>query len=217
MDYNYTYILISILSYLIGAVPFAFILVKLFHKKDITLEGSGNSGAMNGYEVTNNKAIGVIIFVLDFLKAYTLLSVLSQYFDDVMILRLAASFVVLGHNYSIFIRFNGGRGLSPAAGAISFFNIYGVLMWLLMFFTSKKIFSSNVHISTAIGLFGANIMLWASPEEMLRIFEIYHVQDLSDFRTLYILISIFIISKLIKPMREFVNEDENIENPKIES
>jgi len=205
------------LSYLVGAIPFAFILVKLFHKKDITNEGSGNSGAMNGYEVTNNKVTGVLIFILDFIKAYALLYLISQYFEDVMILRLAASFVVLGHNYSIFIRFSGGRGLSPAAGAIAFFNIYGVLMWLLMFFTSKKIISSNVHIATAIGLFGANVMLWASPEEMLRIFEMYRIENLSDFRTLYILISIFIISKLIKPIREFVTEDENLENPKIDT
>ena len=200
--------MISVLSYLVGSIPFAYILLKVLHKKDITQEGSGNSGAMNSYEITNNKFIGILVFVLDFIKAYTLLYIISINFDDIMILRLVASFVILGHNYSIFIRFHGGRGLSPAAGVMAFFNIYGILMWLLMFFTSKKIISANVHIATAIGLIGANIMLWASPEEMLRVFETFHFEDLSDFRTLYMVISIFIISKLVSPIREFVMDDD---------
>lgn len=200
--------MISVLSYLVGSIPFAYILLKVLHKKDITQEGSGNSGAMNSYEITNNKFIGILVFVLDFIKAFSLLFIISINFDDIMILRLAASFVILGHNYSIFIRFHGGRGLSPAAGVMAFFNIYGILMWLLMFFTSKKIISANVHIATAIGLIGANIMLWASPEEMLRVFETFHFEDLSDFRTLYMVISIFIISKLISPIREFVMDDD---------
>jgi len=208
MEYNFTYIMISVLSYLVGSIPFAYILLKVLHKKDITQEGSGNSGAMNSYEITNNKFIGILVFVLDFIKAYTLLYIISINFDDIMILRLVASFVILGHNYSIFIRFHGGRGLSPAAGVMAFFNIYGILMWLLMFFTSKKIISANVHIATAIGLIGANIMLWASPEEMLRVFETFHFEDLSDFRTLYMVISIFIISKLVSPIREFVMDDD---------
>jgi glycerol-3-phosphate acyltransferase PlsY len=203
----YEYIIISILSYLVGSAPFAFLLVKFFYNRDITLEGSKNSGAMNGYEVTNNKIIGFLIFILDFAKAFLLLYGLSHFTDDLLSIRLAAAFVVLGHNYSIFLGLKGGRGLSPAAGAISFLNPFGVIIWIIMYYTSKMVINKDVHISIAIGLIAANIMLWASPIEILIIFENYKLNEINDFRLLYILISIFIISKLANPIKESLNKE----------
>lgn len=206
---NYEYILISIISYLVGSAPFAYLLVKFFYDKDITSEGSKNSGAMNGYEVTNNKIIGFLIFILDFAKAFLLLYGLSHFTDDSLSIRLSASFVVLGHNYSIFLGLKGGRGLSPAAGAISFLNPFGVIIWIIMYYTSKIVINKDVHIAIATGLIGANIMLWASPIELLQIFENYNLNEINDFRLLYIVITFFIISKLIHPIKEVLNKEES--------
>ncbi len=206
----YEYILISIFSYLIGSIPFAYLLVNFFYSKNVTKEGSKSSGAMNGYEITNNKIIGFFILVLDFAKAFILIYGVTQFTDDTLLIQLAASFVVLGHNYSIFLGLSGGRGLSPAAGAIGFLNPFGILIWLIMFFTGKYVINKNVHISIAVGLIGANMMLWASPIELLRLLENYSFNEINDFRSLYMLISIFIISKLIKPIKEVLSaEDES--------
>lgn len=208
MEY-YSNILVSILAYLTGSIPTAYILLKVFFKKNITEEGSGNVGAMNSYEVTNNKILGIVVFLLDFLKSYLFLFILISQINDSMLIRLSAAFLILGHNYSIFIRLSGGRGLSPAAGVFAYINPFGIIIWVIMYFTSKIIINKNVHISTAIGLIGANIMLWASPIELLELFELHKFEDINDFRTLYIVISIFIISKLIKPIREALDLEEN--------
>jgi len=59
-----------ILSYLIGSLPFAYLFFKIFRKQNITQEGSGNVGAMNSYEITGKKWIGVLVFILDCLKGF---------------------------------------------------------------------------------------------------------------------------------------------------
>lgn len=213
---NSEYIIISVIAYLVGSIPFAYLIVKNFVGKDIRDLGSGNVGAMNTYESTGNKFYGILVFILDFIKAFAFVYLVDLKFDDSMLIRLASAFLVLGHNYSIFLGFSGGRGLAPAAGAISYLNPFGVLIWILMFYTSKAVINKNVHISIAVGLIGANIMLWASPTEVLLVFQQYQFPDINEFRTLYILITIFIISKLAKPIREHLGIEDDFDNKKID-
>ncbi len=208
---NMTYIFISIIAYLIGSIPFAYIIIKLLLGKDIRDEGSGNVGAMNTFEISWSKIYGFIVLILDFLKAYACIYFVDQYTTDTMLIRLVAAFIVLGHNYSIFLGFSGGRGLAPAAGAFAYINPFGIIMWFIMYYTSKLVINKDVHISIAVGLIGANIMLWATPIELLKLFQNVDIPDINEFRTLYILISLFIISKLIKPIKEHLGiKDEEI-------
>jgi Predicted membrane protein len=113
------YLIIFALSYIVGSIPFAYIIVRLFFRKDISKEGSGNVGAMNSYEVTGRKWVGFLVFLFDFLKGISVV-LISRYLipdDDFAI--LAASFsVVLGHNFSLFLRFKGGKGLATSAGVL---------------------------------------------------------------------------------------------------
>lgn len=204
----YYYIIVSVIAYLVGSIPFAYIIVKLFAKQDIRQLGSGNVGAINVYESTGSKLYGIIVLILDFLKAFIFIYLINKYTDDSLFIRLSAAFLVLGHNYSIFLALSGGRGLATAAGAFAFLNPFGIVIWLIMYYTGKLIISKNVHIAIAIGLIGANIMLWASPTELLKLFENYKFADINEFRTLYMLISIFILSKLIKPIQEQLGKAE---------
>jgi glycerol-3-phosphate acyltransferase PlsY len=62
------YLISSLIGYMLGSFPSAYILLKKTKGTDITKEGSGNVGAMNSFEVTNSKLIGISVFVLDFIK-----------------------------------------------------------------------------------------------------------------------------------------------------
>jgi glycerol-3-phosphate acyltransferase PlsY len=63
-------IISAVLGYLLGAIPFALLIVKLFAKKDVRREGSGNVGAMNSYDITGKKWLGVLVMLLDLLKGF---------------------------------------------------------------------------------------------------------------------------------------------------
>jgi len=97
-------IIISIIGYLMGTIPGAFILVKLVSGKDIRDIGTGNVGAMNSYDVTNKKWIGIAVFFIDLLKG--ILAVCIAKFishNDITAVYLAGFFSVLGHNFNIFL------------------------------------------------------------------------------------------------------------------
>lgn len=137
------YVLICILSYLLGSIPFAFIIVKLFAKKNVLFEGSGNVGAMNSYEITRKKWIGITVFLFDFFKGFLAIQVCKSFFpENDLALFLSAAFVVFGHNYSIFLKFKGGKGLATTSGVL--FLIQPILLlvwfifWLIFFYFVKK-------------------------------------------------------------------------------
>jgi len=66
MEMNYVYS--AILGYLLGSIPTAFILLKKSKSLDIRKKGSGNVGALNAYEVSNSKSIGILVLIIDFSK-----------------------------------------------------------------------------------------------------------------------------------------------------
>lgn len=150
MQNIYLIVFLSLLFYLIGSIPTAFIILKLLHKKDITKEGTGNVGAMNSYEVSGSKKTGIIVFVLDFLKglipALFVISVFHLNFEDYYIPLVA---LIVGHNFSIWLRYKGGRGLATAAGILLILDYRLVLIWCGVFLVSQ-IFKKNVHIGNTL-------------------------------------------------------------------
>lgn len=144
------YWILCIAYYLIGAIPTAYLVLKFRHQLDIRNEGTGNVGAMNSYDVTGSKSTGIIVFIIDFLKgiipAIVLLYVfnLSLYFSILPLVLL-----VFGHNFSVFIKFKGGRGLAASAGILIVLNFWLVIIWLILYAVMKKI-KDNVHIASVI-------------------------------------------------------------------
>ena len=143
---------LCILYYFIGSIPAAYLVLKFRHQLDIRKEGTGNVGAMNSYDVTGSKSTGLIVVIVDLLKGIIptiiLLYVLklNLYFTIIPLVLL-----VLGHNFSVFIKFKGGRGLATGAGVLLIVNFWLVVYWLLFYFIMKKI-KDNVHIATVIAL-----------------------------------------------------------------
>jgi glycerol-3-phosphate acyltransferase PlsY len=108
-------ILLIVGGYLAGSVPTGVILAKLFSRKDIRHEGSGNIGATNVYRVLGAR-LGVLTLAGDVLKGATpVLLARTLLGDDLWIAAVALS-TFLGHLYPLFLRFRGGKGVATALG-----------------------------------------------------------------------------------------------------
>jgi len=123
-------------AYLFGSIPFGYLL-GLLKGVDITKHGSGNVGATNVARVLG-KPYGVLVYILDFLKGFipTLIAV-KLYGADSWITTLVGLAVVLGHMFSIFLGFRGGKGVATASGVLFAINpLLGFLVltvWAIVF------------------------------------------------------------------------------------
>ena len=141
-------------SYLIGSVPFGYILTKFFLNKDIRKIGSGNIGATNVLR-TGNKIIGYATLLLDVLKAVLpIIFIKINYPEYVFISALS---VFIGHVFPVWLKFRGGKGVATYVGILCCINIYlGIsfgLVWLITFLIFK--YSS---LSSLIGSFSIPII-----------------------------------------------------------
>ncbi len=130
--------LILFISYLIGSIPFGFLLTKIFLGKDIREIGSGNIGATNALR-TGNKLIGYSTLILDIGKAVILLLVIKFNFSEYLFTSSIAVF--LGHVFPIWLKFKGGKGVATYVGILFCANIYlaviFIIVWLVVFVMSK--------------------------------------------------------------------------------
>lgn len=131
---NYGLILSSIVCYVLGSIPNGYYMVKLYCRKDIRTEGSGNVGTLNALKVSKSKRTGFIVLVLDFLKGFVPVVIMLYVFHFQLYFVLVSSiFIVIGHNYPVWLKFKGGRGLAAAAGIFLIFNYGFVVSWLLIY------------------------------------------------------------------------------------
>ena len=130
--------IIGIISYLMGSIPFGFILTKIFLKKDIREIGSGNIGATNALR-TGNKSIGYSTLVLDILKSIAPVIYVKIFYQE--FLYIAALCTFLGHVFPVWLKFKGGKGVATYVGILFAINIYfGIIFtisWFVTFFISK--------------------------------------------------------------------------------
>ena len=132
------FLTIGIISYLMGSIPFGFILTKIFLKKDIREIGSGNIGATNALR-TGNKLIGYSTLLLDVIKA--ILPVLYVKINHPELIYIASLCAFLGHVFPVWLKFKGGKGVATYVGILFTINIFlGFIFcvsWLLIFLISK--------------------------------------------------------------------------------
>ena len=146
--------LIGIISYLMGSVPFGFILTKIFLKKDIREIGSGNIGATNALR-TGNKTIGYSTLVLDILKAVAPVIYVKIFYQDFLYIASLCAF--LGHVFPIWLRFKGGKGVATYVGILFAINMYfGIIFsitWFITFFISKYSSLSSLISAASIPIY----------------------------------------------------------------
>ena len=146
--------LIGIISYLMGSIPFGFILTKIFLKKDIREIGSGNIGATNALR-TGNKIIGYLTLILDILKAVIPVLYVKFFFQESIYISSLCAF--LGHVFPIWLKFRGGKGVATYVGILFSINIYfGVIFlvsWAITFLVSKYSSLSSLIASASIPIY----------------------------------------------------------------
>jgi len=153
-----TNIIISIVSaYIAGTVPTAYIILKKFHDVDIRNEGSGNVGAMNSFEVTKSKGVGLIVFTLDFLKGFLPVTLIYYFINSTFAVGAASlCAAVFGHCYSPWLRFKGGKGLATAAGGAIFLSPIILAGWLMIWAVSYFLLKRNINQANII----ASLIIW---------------------------------------------------------
>ena len=132
------YIIIGIVSYLMGSIPFGLFLTKIFLKKDIREIGSGNIGATNVLR-TGNKLIGYSTLILDIAKAVIPVIYVKINFPELIYIASLCAF--LGHVFPIWLKFKGGKGVATYVGILFSINIlFGIVFsisWIIIFLLFK--------------------------------------------------------------------------------
>jgi len=148
------YLTITLSSYLLGSIPFGFILTKIILKQDIRDIGSGNIGATNTLR-TGNKLLGYSTLALDISKA--ILPVLYVKFNHPEYIFIASLCTFLGHVFPVWLKFKGGKGVATYIGILFSINlIYGfifIIGWLTTFLISKYSSLSSLVASLIIPIY----------------------------------------------------------------
>ena len=145
---------VGVTSYLIGSIPFGFILTKFFLKKDIRNIGSGNIGATNALRA-GNKLIGYATLFFDIIKAVIPVIYIKINFPDFIYIASLCAF--LGHVFPIWLKFKGGKGVATYVGILFAVNIpFGlifIISWLITFGLSKFSSLSSLVASISIPIY----------------------------------------------------------------
>lgn len=144
-----------LISYLLGSIPTGYIIVKKVKGLDIREHGSGNVGATNVFRILG-KNFGFLVLFLDALKGVLAVTVVADLFGMGTILGriLAALAVVIGHNWTCFLGFKGGKGIATSLGVLIGFTIkiasirivllVTILTWLVVFLLTRIVSISSI-------------------------------------------------------------------------
>src|SRR5580704_6482232 len=111
------YLIVAVVSYLLGSIPFGYLLIKIFKGEDVRVSGSGNIGATN--VARKSPALGIATLLLDAAKGSAAILVAQVLFrgpHQQLIMTTAAFFAVLGHLFPVWLKFRGGKGVATSLG-----------------------------------------------------------------------------------------------------
>jgi len=134
--------IIALVSYLLGSIPFGYLLVRIFRGEDVRQTGSGNIGATNVAR-TGSKGLGIATLLLDAVKGYAAVKFAfwlarSGRFEIgsntiFLLAALAAFCAILGHVFTVWLRFKGGKGVATAVGAFAALAPRAIVVALVLF------------------------------------------------------------------------------------
>jgi glycerol-3-phosphate acyltransferase PlsY len=198
------YLLSIVIGYILGSFPTAYVLLK---KKgiDITKSGSGNVGAMNSYEVTNSKATGVIVLLIDFLKGFLSVYIVGLIYPQSFVLQgIALIFAIFSHCYNPWINFNGGRGLATAAGGIILIFYPLLLVWLILWVITYLL-KKNIHISNLSATLLSLLVVFNNAELSVK----YSSPNANSSESLVLIVTmglLIILIKHIDPLKDLIKD-----------
>jgi glycerol-3-phosphate acyltransferase PlsY len=204
----FPYIQSLALGYLIGSIPTAFVFVSWKKRIDIRKSGSGNVGAMNTYDITGSVALGALVMVLDILKGMAAVGAAPMLFGGgVPSAGFGGIGAVLGHDYPVWLRFKGGRGLSTTAGVMLLmgwlFVAVWCTLWTVIYIVRRDIHRSNVASScltpAVLAVLPAPMIAATLPSFMGR----------TEFLYLAVVLSLCIIIRHMDHVRDFFKKQQS--------
>lgn len=156
-----TTLLLFSVAFLIGSIPTGYIAGRLFSGTDIRLHGSGNTGATNAFRVLGKK-IGMLVFAVDFFKGFLPAFLVSRFFSlnysDPKELGLWIGVgAILGHVFTPFLGFKGGKGIATGAGvlcgAFPILCLMVIGVWGIVFFFTRIVSISSLIALIALVIF----------------------------------------------------------------
>ena len=159
MENSLSYVITAFVGYLFGAIPFAVIIAKCCGV-DIFKAGSGNPGATN-VKRSCGKFAGNLCFILDASKGFIAASFpyWSKYFgvtfaNPEILIYVGLAAAIVGHSFSIFIKFKGGKGVAVTIGGLLFAMIVpiliGLLLWVVVFYASRYVSLASIVMAISL-------------------------------------------------------------------
>ncbi len=211
-------ILFIILSYFIGSIPFGVVLGKLICKKDIREYGSKNIGTTNAIRVLGKK-VGFLVFFCDVFKGCFIIILIkilgitnvwkTPEGIDIFLYGAAA---ILGHSFSIFLNFKGGKAVATSLGVVLVLTpipaIACLLMFALVFYTTKYV--SLASTAATLTVFITTWILFVFGVKDILNFGYYFIAKPSLILSiLYTILAMLILIKHFKNYRRLLNGTEN--------
>ncbi|MBO7612071.1 MAG: glycerol-3-phosphate 1-O-acyltransferase PlsY [Elusimicrobia bacterium] len=188
-------IIYLLFAYLCGAIPFGYIIAKVFKHVDIRTVGSGNTGATNVYR-SISKTLGVLTLILDLLKGFVPVYCTMLLNPDSVWLIIAVAFItIIGHIFTVFLNFNGGKGVATGCGVFLALNPLAILICFLVFVLFLVIFR---YVSLASIMAAATLPV-----------SLYFLNSTHEIVIFASIISVLVIVRHISNIKRLLNGTEN--------
>lgn len=150
---------IFFLSYIIGSIPFSFTIAKLFKGIDIRKLGTKNVGAMNIISVAGMFP-GIIALLFDISKGALVVHLTNKITEDIGVSLTSGLFTVIGHNWPIFLKFKGGKGVATTIGILLLISPFSLLILYLIAIPIIILIINDSYMSASIGFLILPLILW---------------------------------------------------------
>ena len=162
------FIYAGIIGYLFGTFPTAYLFIKYFTNKNILSEGSKNPGATNAYRVSGSKIIGLLVFAIDFSKGILPILIVKYLFNySFELLAVTSVFAVLGHCFSIWLKFKGGKGIATASGTLLLIAPFVLIIWIIIW-SVGFIYKRNANLSNIAASVLTSVLCFSSVDVLTK-------------------------------------------------
>ncbi|MEE9186784.1 MAG: glycerol-3-phosphate acyltransferase [Bacteroidota bacterium] len=192
-------LVILLIGYFLGSLPTAYFVVRWKLHQDIRKLDSGNVGAFNCYIVTGSKVLGLTVLCVDVAKTVLALLIVKGTFGaDFWSLGMCGIAAVGGHNFPVWLRFHGGRGLAASAGVMLLLGWalmpLWIALWLMAYWKTRDILLGNGWATLV-----TPIVLLVVPSSAVAIASTYSI-PVADFMIFVALLSGIVLLKHVKPI-----------------
>ena len=196
------YLLSFIAGYTVGSIPTAFLVVHWKSRIDIRAAGSGNVGTLNSYEVTGSKGVALMVLCADLAKgAIAVWAVSLMPEPGFSITATGAVAAVVGHNYPVWLRFHGGRGLAPAAGA-SLLVCWPLVPFWMTLWPAGYLLTREENVANAVSSILTILFVLTIPGDWIT--ALLPGVSPASVRLYVILLMVMILLRLFQPVREYI-------------